>query len=215
MTFLLQIKLYKTKGLKRFRRWCGGRPRPFRGGGRGVRRAGCGWDSRPGNPPLLRKIHQPSKIHFSLRYPFLMWLRSTCPDATRGLDAGTILMCCWFVNGEFRGRGGNGYTLGYGFGSLWTGVGNWSAFGCEDDGVCGGCSDSSESVGGCAGGPECCGSGFDSHSKCGFGFGFREGKATGPAGTAGRAYDGSGAADGARAERGEQTVWRGGVEPLG
>ena len=147
-------------GLKWFRRWCGGRPRPFRGGGREVRRAGCGWDSRPENRPLLRRIHQPSKRHFSLRCPLFVMASIYVLRCGWWVGCGKILMCCWFVNGGFRGLGGNSYTLGYGFGSLWTGAGNWSAFSCEDDGVGGGCSDSSESFGGCAGEPEyCCGTG--------------------------------------------------------
>jgi hypothetical protein len=38
--------------------------------------------------------------------------------------------------------------FGYGFGSLWTGAGNRSAFSCEDDGGGGRCGDFSESFGG-------------------------------------------------------------------
>jgi hypothetical protein len=70
------------------------------------------------------------------------------------------------LGGGFRGCGGNGYTLEYGFGSVWTGAGNWSAFGREDDGVSGGCGDVSESFGGGQGETESCG-----RFLCCFGFG--------------------------------------------
>jgi hypothetical protein len=66
------------------------------------------------------------------------------------------------VGVELSGCGGNGYTLGYGFGSIRSCAGNWSAFGREDDGVGGGCGDSSESFRGGEGERECCGFGFNS-----------------------------------------------------
>jgi hypothetical protein len=74
-----------------------------------------------------------------------------------------LLVCEWRLSRVW----GNGYTLRYGFGSLWTGAGNWSAFSCEDDGVGGGCGYFSESFCGGKGRAECGGSlGFN----CCFGF---------------------------------------------
>jgi hypothetical protein len=55
-----------------------------------------------------------------------------------------ILMCCWFVNGVSR-LWRERLHFGYGFGSIRSRAGNWSSFGCEDDGVGGGCGDSPES----------------------------------------------------------------------
>src|SRR5713226_9712281 len=101
--------------------------------------------------------------------------------------------------------------FGYGFGSLWTSAGNWSAFSCEDDGVGGGCGDSPESFHRGKGESEWRGS-FGFNCRFGFGGGFwQRGSSGGSAGTAGRAEYRPGAADGARAEGGQQAIWRGGV----
>jgi hypothetical protein len=57
--------------------------------------------------------------------------------------------------GGYRRCGGNGYTLGYGFGSIRSCAWDWSAFSCEDGGVGSGCSDSSQSLRGGKGEAEC------------------------------------------------------------
>src|ERR1700686_3107718 len=122
---------------------------------------------------------------------------------------------------RFRGRGGDGYTFGDGFGSRWAGAGNWSAFSGEDDGVGGGGGDSPESFRGGKGEGECRG-GFGFSCWCfgfgggsGFGGGFwSRGSSEGSGGTAGCADYRPGAADGARPEGGQQAIWRGGVGPV-
>jgi hypothetical protein len=88
-------------------------------------------------------------------------LRSDCDLSGIAMHLGGWMRQCsgalLVSRGGFRGCGGNGYTLGYGFGSVWTGAGNRSAFGREDDGVGGGCGDLSESFGGGQGETESCG----------------------------------------------------------
>src|SRR5580704_10131720 len=110
----------------------------------------------------------------------------------------------------FRGGGGNGYTLGYGFGSIRSCAGNWSSFSCEDDGVGGGCRDSPESFGweGEAGYGKWTSDGFE------FDDGRENSGLRDTAGAECRADDGAGAADWARTEGGRQAIWRGGVGPV-
>ena len=153
MTFLLHIKLYKTNGLRWFLRRCDGRPRPVRDDARAVRREACACSSMRESQLPRRRIHRPSKEDFSCIAPSLRSDSDFCyfdtlPGWMRQVS-GVLLVCEWSF-GVWRER----LHFGYGFGSIWTGAGNWSAFSCEDDGVGGGCSDSSESFGGCAGEPE-------------------------------------------------------------
>jgi hypothetical protein len=120
MTFLGHAKLYRTKGLSRFRRSCGGRPRPLRGGARAVRPAGCDWDSRRGTLLRPHKIRLPSKERSSLRNPSFRSI--SLPgyyDAARGVGCGKNLRR--LLGDEFGGlswAGKNDYTLRYGFGSI-------------------------------------------------------------------------------------------------
>ena len=163
MTFLLDAKLYKTMGLSWFRLRCDGRPRPLRDGARAVRREGCAWSSMPESQLPRRRIRPPSKEYSSCVAPLCVRIRISVTTMRlagwmrRGSDVLLVM------NGGFAGVAGTA-TLWYGFGSLWTGAGNWSAFSCEDDGVGGGCGDFSESFGWgkgkteyeCGGGFECC-----------------------------------------------------------
>ena len=123
-------------------------------------KAGCGG---------AESTHHPKNI-FHWRCSFFAFGLRHYDGALRCIwrvGCGEVPMCCWFVNGGFRGCGGNGYTLRYGFGSLWTGAGNWSAFSGEDDDVGGGCGYFSEPFGGGKGRAER-GGGFG--FNCFFGF---------------------------------------------
>src|SRR4030088_2199783 len=56
MTFLLQIKLYKTMGLSWFRQQYDGQPRLLRDGARAVRPEAYAWSSIPESQLLRRRV---------------------------------------------------------------------------------------------------------------------------------------------------------------
>jgi len=113
------------------------------------------------NPPTSQRtffIEMPPLCNLT----FVFWYY----DAPGWLDA-VKLWCVAGLLQELSQARRERLHFGYGFGSIWTGAGNWSAFSCEDDGVGGGCGDFSESFGWGKGKTECeCGSGFE----CCFGF---------------------------------------------
>src|SRR4030081_3018374 len=116
MTFLLQIKLYKTMGLSWFRQRYDGRPRPFPDGARAIRREACGFGSIPESQLLRRRVRPSSKEHSSLlplRVLISFFLRLRC--AWR-VGCGEVLMCCWLVNGGFAVVAGRGTPFCWGVG---------------------------------------------------------------------------------------------------
>jgi len=157
-----------------------------------------------------RRIHRPSKEHFSLRCPLFVRVLSDFPGAWR-LDARSSEVFAGLGMEAFAGCGGSGYTLGMDSVRFGRVLGIGAAFSREDDGVGGGCGDSPESFGG-----------GKRQNRVRMRLRFQlllrlRRPAAGKEGVPGwfgwesGPYDyGSGAADGPRAEGRQQALWRGG-----
>jgi hypothetical protein len=129
MTFLLHIELYKTTGLSWFRRRYGGRPRLPGDGARGARPAVYDCASRPGSRLRLRKIRLSSIEHFSSVAPFRFPV--ALPGTTTLLVGRMRLSWVAFValGRKLLWCRENGYTLLYGFGSIWPCAWYWGSCG--------------------------------------------------------------------------------------